>query len=54
MKKRLIKVCSLVLVMLMAMSNVAFANTKQANIVLSSKDVDTLVQTRSIYLAPGG
>ena len=53
MKKRLIKVCSLVLVMLMAMSNVAFANTKQANIVLSSKDVDTLVQPRSLYLASG-
>ena len=53
MKKRLIKVCSLVLVMLMAMSNVAFANTKQANLVLSSKDVDTLVQPRSLYLASG-
>lgn len=47
MKKKVLKVFSLVLVMLMIMSNVAFAST------LSSEDTDNSIQPRSLYLASG-
>lgn len=53
MRKRTIKVCSLVLIMLMVMSNVTFANGKEVDNILSSKDVNTSVQPRSLYLASG-
>ncbi len=53
MRKRTIKVCGLVLIMLMVMSNVTFANGKEVDNILSSKDVNTSVQPRSLYLASG-
>lgn len=53
MKKRVMKVFSLVLAMIMIMSNVAFASSKEIDGVLSSKDTNASIQPRSLYLASG-